>query len=30
VVMVTPVLHRVIHKFHWDAEHSDAPGGDAT
>ena len=30
VLMVTPVLHRVIHKFHWDADHPDVPGGDAT
>jgi len=30
VIMITPVLHRVIHKFHWDAEHRDVPGGDAS
>ncbi|MEO7082878.1 MAG: hypothetical protein ABI442_18540 [Gemmatimonadaceae bacterium] len=30
VTMITPVLHRVIHKFHWEADHRDAPGGDAS
>ncbi|HEX3867943.1 MAG TPA: hypothetical protein VHV78_14375 [Gemmatimonadaceae bacterium] len=22
VIMFTPVLHRVLHKFHWDADHT--------
>jgi hypothetical protein len=30
VLLMTPVLHRVIHKFHWDADHKSTPGGDAT
>jgi hypothetical protein len=30
VMIFTPVLHRVIHRFHWDADHRDVPGGDAT
>jgi hypothetical protein len=27
-VLLTPILHRVMHKFHWDAEHKGESGSD--
>jgi len=28
-LLLAPVFHRVIHRFHWDAAKREAPGGDA-
>ncbi len=27
-VLLTPILHRVMHKFHWDADHQDDAAAD--